>query len=1214
MALGMGMGAVSLGSIFVAINANLTGLVSGTHLAKAKLGHFQRQVATVSPQLQRLGMTATVAGGAIVAMAALSVRAFAQFEQEMANVGSVLGQHFKDMGMMSDIAREWGQTTIFSARETGQAMYYLASAGYNAEQTVEALGATLTLAGATMNDLSQTTQMVVAAMNAFALGTENADRVANAYAAAISKSQATAARLAISMRYVAPIAHNAGQKFEGVVAALGLLYNSGMEASMAGTALRMSLVRLSRLTPMARKEIENLGIAVQDIDPTMHSLVEIIREFEEHRITPRAASVIFGARALAGVLNLVTAGADRLDQMTQSITDTNKAYDMLDIQTDTFLKTLTMLKNAITEVIIQFGEGLVPVLREVAEGARSVAIRFGDMNPVLKHVMSAVAATGGLSLLLAGILALLASVLPKLVIGFKAIGAALGLLTGPFGVLIALGAALVGVFWKVGRATREANKDMLDTIDADREAIKTGAAKIAKLQELTKTYDKLSEKENKTTAEMRHLQQVMEDIKDLQPSLVTGLDEFGKVIDLDRERVSAYTDELIRHHNTQRLLHKASWEERMSQLDEQREAEAEIVNDYLDQIKTKGDGLEDEQRDWEKNAAAYDEFHRQKSEAVLSGLETTEEAVRSEVDLYGQAISGMEDLADQIPKIKGEPAILAEPEPAHPGKSPADEMKKLEAAGQAAEDQLHATNLAWAILNDAVRALDPSGLEDVALGVSGEQILNIVKDQEKAEDRIQALKLGNLNERFDEEAEEARRANAEETALADALAAHRKSLEDKVTNYRRVMAQETDDEKKEAIQKSMDRELGTIGELMVQEEILRTQSAQRLDQALTDIEKRRDEQKLTDAKAYLDRLKALRIAAQVGDYAQARASVKAQYAEDLELAKEAGEYKTEIEVLAALVLKQKLAKIRENELLEELEAERSKHRMSLSEYNDYLIERLSLAEEDGEDYLALQAEIAEIEAEINERRQQDWERFGNSIANSLSNATVNWLNALRRDAKEAEQIWTDLGQHIKDQIIKKALDPLTAALTQAIAVMLEEIGKLIYRLLFAKALAWMLNLFPGGGAGAGAVAPTSGYAEYPIIPPAQKGGAVVRGGVAKIHHDERVLSPRLTDLVESMAEAPFPGAGFGRGTSPAELATAARAAAAPRAPWTEMGMSAADFFALAAIEHVDPIIVAPGAMLSIDEDSVDDFLEKTLIPAKRRYAQRLRDVVGEVID
>ena len=47
MALGVGMGAISLGSIFVAINANLTGLVSGTQLAKAKLGHFQRQVSTI---------------------------------------------------------------------------------------------------------------------------------------------------------------------------------------------------------------------------------------------------------------------------------------------------------------------------------------------------------------------------------------------------------------------------------------------------------------------------------------------------------------------------------------------------------------------------------------------------------------------------------------------------------------------------------------------------------------------------------------------------------------------------------------------------------------------------------------------------------------------------------------------------------------------------------------------------------------------------------------------------------------------------------------------------------------------------------------------------------------------------------------------------------------------------------------------------------------
>lgn len=1214
MAFGIGMGAVSLGSIFVAINANLTGLVSGTQLAKAKLGHFQRQVATVSPQLQRLGMTATVAGGAIVAMAALSVRAFAQFEQEMANVGSVLGEHFKDMVSMREVAREWGQTTIFSARETGQAMYYLASAGYNAEQTVEALGATLTLAGATMNDLSQTTQMVVAAMNAFALGTENADRVANSYAAAISKSQATAARLAISMRYVAPIAHNAGQEFETVVAALGLLYNSGMEASMAGTALRMSFVRLARLTPMARKEIENLGIAAQDVDPTLHSLVDIIRQFEEHKITPRAASVIFGARALAGVLNLVTAGADRLDEMTKSITDTNKAYDMLDIQTDTFLKTLTLLKNAITEIVMQFGEGLLPVLREVAEGTREVALAVGDMNPALKRVASVVTTAGGASLLLAGIIGMIAAAWPKVVAGFKIMAGAVKLLAGPYGVILALGAALVGVFWKVGQATREANKGVLDTIDADKSAIKSGAAKIAKLQELTETYDELTAKENKTAAEMRRLQRVMEDIRDLQPSLIKGVDEFGKVIDLDRERVSAYTDELIREHNMRREASLATWTAEKKTLDERAKTEAEVYNESLDRVKAMRATLTEDQAAWEEHAAAHEEFHRQKSDAAGIGFDDLSKTAADGVAAESQAVDQIralgEDLALEKAKWK-EPAILAEPGPPAPGKSPVDQVEEAEAATGKLLDTLLETNRAAGVLKDGLRSLDPSALKDVALGISGEQVMAITKDQEDAEARVQALKLANITEQFDQEEEEATRAHDKDMALADTLAAHRESLGEKVANYEQAMARETDDEKKDDIQKSMDRELGMIAELAADEEVLRTQAAERFDLAKADIERRRNEQTLTDAKSYLDRLKALRIAAEIGDYAQARAATEAQYAEDLELAKDAGDRRTEMEVLAALVRGQRLASIRKDELEDEIATERRKNRMSLSEYSDYLAERLALSQEGSEDYLALQAEIAEVEAEINEQRRQDWERFGSSIANSLSNATVDWLNALRRSAGEAEQIWTDLGQHIKDAIIKKALDPLTNALTQAIAVMMEEIGKLIYRLLFAKALAWMLSLIPGGEAAAGG---GGGYVIPVGDPIIQSGGRIEETGRAVVHRDERVLSPKLTDLVESMAEAPFPGAGFGRGTSPAELATAARAVAAPRAPWTEMGMSAADFFTLAAIEHVDPIIVAPGAMLSIDEDSVDDFLERTLIPAKRRYAQRLRDVVGEVID
>jgi len=1170
MAFGVGMGAVSLGTVFVAINANLTGLVSGTQLAKAHLGHFQRQVAEVSPQLQRMGMAATIAGAAITAMAAMSVRQFAQFEQEMANVGSVLGEHFRDMTSMREIARDWGQTTIFSARETAQAMYYLASAGYNAEQTVEALGATLTLAGATMNDLGQTTQMVVAAMNAFAMGTENADRVANAYAAAISKSQATAERLAISMRYVAPIAHNAGQEFETVVAALGLLYNSGMEASMAGTALRMSLVRLARLTPMARREIENLGIAAKDVDPTLNSLVDIVRQFEEHKITPRAASVIFGARALAGILNLVTAGSARLEEMEMSISGTNKAYEMLDIQTDTFIGTLKKLRNSINEIVLQFGQALVPVLRKVADGLRETALFLGDLPEWMQRVAAfSTTAAGGLTLL-TGVLGFMVSLLPRIAVGLSMVKNVLLGLAGPVGWIVAALGALVAAFVGVGAAARKMEElSIQGQVERSAEIKKTIDAmgsEIESLDKLTTKLDELNGITAKSNAETAELQRVMNMLGNALPQVVTGFDDLGNVIGINRDALEEYRTTLVANHQMMLKLNQDRWQ-----------AQLEIAQMDLEMVKKR---FATENEGFAELSAKWEGYKKARLEALSAG-----EGGAGGISI-SEYLGTEKEYNEQLARINEIDA----------------EMREL--------IMTIATLKGW--------LTDLGGGEDTNYGLSEEEIDAIVKLQTEAAERLKAITLDNIENEFDRRREAAQRQYDEDIALADGLAGYQENLREQVADIEASMAKETDVQKIAEAEATRDILLTLIEDLASQESDLRLAAEKALQLAKAQIQKDADEETLRNRKQFLDRLKQLRIAAEEGQYAEARARAHAQYAEDMDLAKEAGEHRNEIETLAAIVLKQALVAIRRSELEEELQAERNKNRMSLTEYRDYIQARLAATAEGNEDYLALQAELVEVEQEIAEQRRQSWERWSSNIANSLSNATVNWLNALRRDSKEAEQIWTDLGQTIKDAIIKKALDPVAEAVVNAVAIMLEEVGKLIWRLLFAKALAWMLNLLPGLGdaAGAASSSTSSGAASTafstqdpvsgntPFV--GKVGGKNVRDGFAYIHHDERLLSPKLTDLVESMAEMPFPGAGMGQATIP-ETRPA-------QAPWESMGMDREDFLSIIAGSTPDQIIVAPGGMLSIDEDSVDDFYEKVMLPAKRRMIQRLRNATGEAID
>ena len=491
-------GGAPVGAIFVALGMNVGGMVSGSQLAKAELGTLGRSVADVQPQLRGLGMTATIVGGALTAMSVGAVSHFGKFEQTMANVGSVLGKRYDEMQDLTSLAREWGQTSVFSARDVGDAMYYLASAGFSADEVIQSLDATLTLAGATMQDLQSTTIMVVAAINAFQLPASAADRIANAMAATISKSQATAEKLGISMRYVGAVANSMGMEIEETLAPLGLLYNAGLEASQAGTSLRMSLLKLVGTTPKADAALKEMGLTASEVDPTLNSLVDIVENLSAAGMTPRQAKDIFGVRSIAGMMSLVAAGSDALEEMEDQISDTAKASDMLAIQTDTLQGSMKKLKNAFGEIILQMGEALAPVIRHIGDGLRNLGVWFGDLPTPIKSIMSVSGLLVGVLTTLFGIFTLFLSMLPQMIVGWTALGTVMNTALGPIGLISAGIVGLIAVLSSLSTKKKQMADATKAAAKADAEEAAAKSRQALSLQELSAEYDRLAGIENKT--------------------------------------------------------------------------------------------------------------------------------------------------------------------------------------------------------------------------------------------------------------------------------------------------------------------------------------------------------------------------------------------------------------------------------------------------------------------------------------------------------------------------------------------------------------------------------------------------------------------------------------------------------------------------------------------------------------------------------------------
>ena len=333
----------------------------------ATKGEFSAGLKSMATTAARFAPVLGLAGisTAFVMSVRSMVRTAGDFEQSMANVGSVTGGTADEVRRLGQHARRMGMDTIFGAKGAADAMYYLASAGMNTNQIMNALQGTMRLAAATQSDLASTTETVASVISAFGLKAEEADRIANTFAATISASQATMGKLAASMGYVGPVARSLNMSIEETSAILGSLYNAGIDASTAGTSLRFAISSIVKPTSETIETLDRLGVSLKDSEGKTRPFIEIIRDLGDVGIDTADAFAIFGQRAGPGMLALINQGADAIEDLTKKVTGTKKAAEMAGRQTDTFQGQVKLLGSAVEELAITIMDSFLPAMKQV---------------------------------------------------------------------------------------------------------------------------------------------------------------------------------------------------------------------------------------------------------------------------------------------------------------------------------------------------------------------------------------------------------------------------------------------------------------------------------------------------------------------------------------------------------------------------------------------------------------------------------------------------------------------------------------------------------------------------------------------------------------------------------------------------------------------------------------------------------------------------------
>ncbi len=506
---------LDLGSAVGYLMLDTSNFKNGFKSALSDLKVFQDRTASATDKTTALSSAMTSAGKTLtksvtlplVGIGTAAVATTAKFDSSMSNLQAISGATGTEIDSLRDKAKEMGAKTKFSASEAADAFTYMAMAGWKTGDMLDGIEGIMNLAAASGEDLASTSDIVTDALTAFGLSASDSGHFADVLAAASNNANTNVSMLGESFKYVAPVAGALGYSVEDVSVALGLMANSGIKASQAGTSLRSSLTRMLKPTKTMTSYMQQLGIMTQDgvvtamvnTDGSMKPLSEtmtILRDkFKGLTKAQQAeyAAAIFGQESMAGMLAIINASDKDFDKLTESINNAGgTAQNMADTQLNNLSGQLTILKSTLESIAISIGEILMPYVRDFVSGLQNVAEWLNNASDGQKRfavAVGAIAAAIGPILLIGGKIAGAIANLMKLgsiISGlfaeggaFAGAGAAIAGLAGPIAIAVAAIVGLVAA-WKTNFGhIHEYTSDAVESIKGIFESLKniiTGVA------------------------------------------------------------------------------------------------------------------------------------------------------------------------------------------------------------------------------------------------------------------------------------------------------------------------------------------------------------------------------------------------------------------------------------------------------------------------------------------------------------------------------------------------------------------------------------------------------------------------------------------------------------------------------------------------------------------------------------------------------------------
>lgn len=327
-------------------------------------------------------ITTPIAGVGVAA-----VKTATDYESAMSNVQAITGATGDDFKKLTQLGKDLGASTAWSAQECAEAMQYTGMAGWTAEENIAGLKGILDLASASGTDLARTSDIMTDAISAFGDTAGESARYADVMTRACTSANVSVETLGESYKYCGAICGTMGYSIEEVTASLATMGNMGIKGSQAGTTLKNAISNMAAPTKNMQAAMKDLNISITNQDGSMKSWGAVIKNLQgsfkglTQDQQAAYAKQLFGKESMAGMLAIINTSTSDYNALADSIKNSgNAANDAAQTQLNNLNGQLTLLKSALEGAAITIGDKLLPYIKSAVSWVQKATDWFNGLS------------------------------------------------------------------------------------------------------------------------------------------------------------------------------------------------------------------------------------------------------------------------------------------------------------------------------------------------------------------------------------------------------------------------------------------------------------------------------------------------------------------------------------------------------------------------------------------------------------------------------------------------------------------------------------------------------------------------------------------------------------------------------------------------------------------------------------------------------------------